>query len=98
MKTHYAAAFGLVVWHLMIPSGSPSAVLVAAPLSQWTLSTSYDSAENCESVLIELKNDAFVQAQYDCLSDRSRANLCQADLARTNSLCVSTDDPRFKEE
>ena len=98
MKTHYAAAFGLVVWHLMIPSGSPRAVLVAAPLSEWTLSTSYDSAENCESVLIELKNDAFTQAQYDCLSDRSQANSCLADLARTSSQCVSADDPRLKQE
>ncbi len=98
MKTHYTAAFGLVVWHLMIPSASPTAVLVAAPLSEWTLSTSYDSAENCDSDLMALKNDAFVQAQYDCLSDRSQPKLCQADLARTNSLCVSTDDPRLKEE
>ena len=98
MKTHYAAAFGLVVWHLMIPSTSPTAVLVAAPLAEWTLSTSYDSAENCDSDLMALKNDAFIQAQFDCLSDRSQANSCQADLARTSSQCVSTDDPRLKEE
>ena len=98
MKTHYAAAFGVVVWHLMIPSTSPSAVLVAAPFSEWTLSTSYDSAENCDADLMALKNDAFTQAQYDCLSDRSQANSCLADLARTSSQCVSTDDPRLKEE
>jgi hypothetical protein len=98
MKTHHAAAFALVVWHLMIPSASPNAILVAAPVSEWILSASYDSAENCESVLTVLKNDAFTQAQYDCVSDNSRANLCHADVARTSSECVSTDDPRLKEE
>src|SRR5215472_16377747 len=80
MKTLYAAAFALVVWRLMIPSAGSNAILIAAPLSEWTLSASYDSAESCESVLTALKNDAFTQAQYDCLSDRSRANLCHADV------------------
>jgi hypothetical protein len=98
MKTHHAAAFALVVWHLMIPSVSPTAVLVAAPLSEWSRSASYDSADNCESALTALKNEAFTQAQYDCLSDRSQANLCNDDVARTSSECVSTDDPRLKEE
>jgi hypothetical protein len=98
MKTHYAAAFALVVWHLMIPSANPTAVLVAGPLSEWSRSASYDSVDSCESALTELKNEAFTQAQYDCLSDRSRANLCHADVARTSSECVSTDDPRLKED
>jgi len=98
MKIHHTAAFALVVWHLMIPSASPTAVLVAAPLSEWSRSASYDSADNCESALATLKNEAFTQAQYDCVSDRSRANLCHADVAATSSECVSTDDPRLKEE
>src|SRR5215469_1407595 len=98
MKTRYAAALALVVWRLMIPSAGSNAILIAAPLSEWTLSSSYDSAESCESVLTALKTDAFTQAQYDCLSDRSRANLCHADVATTNSECVSTDDPRLKKE
>jgi hypothetical protein len=98
MKTHLTPAFALVVWHLMIPSGGPTAVLVAAPLSQWSRSATYDSADNCESALTALKNEAFTQAQYDCVSDRSRANLCHDDVANTSSECVSTDDPRLKEE
>jgi hypothetical protein len=97
MKTHYAAATALVVWHLMIPAASPTAVLVTAPLSQWIRTASYDSADSCESVLITLKNDAFAQARNDCLPDSSRENLCHADVARTSSECVSTDDPRLKE-
>jgi hypothetical protein len=98
MKTHLTAAFALVVWHLMIPSAGPAAILVAAPLSEWRPSATYDSADNCESALAALKNEAFAQAQYDCLSDRSRANLCHGDVAMTSSECVSTDDPRLEEE
>ena len=98
MKTHLTAAFALVVWRLMIPSTGPTALLVAAPLSEWNRSATYDSADNCESALTTLKNEAFTQAQYDCVSDRSRANLCHDDVASTSSECVSTDDPRLKEE
>lgn len=98
MRTHHAAAFALVVWHLMTPSVSPSVVLVPAPLSEWSRSASYDSADNCDSALIALKNEAFTQAEYDCLSDRSLAYLCHDDVAKTGSICVSTDDPRLKEE
>jgi hypothetical protein len=97
MKNHHAAT-SLVIWHLMIPAASPAAVLVAAPLSEWNNAASYDSAENCESVLTMLKEDSFTQAQYDCLPDRSRENLCYADIAMTSSECVSTDDPRLREE
>ena len=98
MKTHLTAAFALVVWHLMIPSAGPTALLAAAPLSEWSRSATYDSADNCESALTALKNEAFTQAEYDCLSDRSLAYLCHDDVAKTGSICVSTDDPRLKEE
>jgi hypothetical protein len=98
MKTHLTAAFALVLWHLMTPSPGPTALLVAAPLSEWNRLATYDSADNCESALTALKNEAFTQAQYDCVSDRSRANLCHDDVASTNSECVSTDDARLKEE
>jgi hypothetical protein len=98
MKAHLTAAFALVVWHLMVPSAGPTALLVAAPLSEWSSLATYDSADNCESSLTALKNEAFIQAQYDCVSDRSLANLCHDDVASTSSECVSTDDPRLKEE
>jgi len=78
MKTQYVTAPALLIWYLMIPAASPTAVLVAAPLSEWTDTASYGSAENCDSVLTVLKQDAFTQAQYDCLPDSSRANLCHA--------------------
>jgi len=98
MKTRHAATLALVGWHLMIPSVNPTTVLVAAPLSQWSRWASFDSAENCVSALSELKNEAFFQAQYDCLADRSLAALCYGDVAKTGSQCISSDDPRFKEE
>ena len=98
MKIRHAAALALVGWHLMIPSVSPTAALIAAPLSQWNRWASYDSVDNCDSAMVELKNEAFSQAQYDCLADHSRADLCHGDLAKSSSECVSADDPRLKDE
>ncbi len=54
MKLRHAAALALVGWYLMAPpmpvDGQGSArILRNAPLRNWTLVRSFDSARNCEA-------------------------------------------------
>jgi|SRR5271155_4713508 len=97
MKLLHSAGLALVGWYLIVPSFNPAALLISEPVSEWNHWASYYSAKSCESALNELKDEAFAQAQYDCLTDRSRSDLCHGDVAKENSECISTEDPRLKE-
>jgi len=49
MKSRHAAALALVGWYLMIPPmGLHVEVEYNAPLSQWDMMGSFDSADECE--------------------------------------------------
>jgi hypothetical protein len=94
-----AAALVLIGWYFMIPPSIDN----QAPLSQWEVTSSYDSASACEDAVRKSRNQA--QAEYDHPSkppndwnhptkdwpDYSRW-LAQRFLA---ARCISTDDPRL---
>jgi hypothetical protein len=104
----HAAALALVAWYLMMPPNKR----VDAPLSAWTVSRSYDSAEACQSAQSQNRDQAAAkQNQYDSMTDQQRRNLehnQQAFDQATNdkdnfdaafqSACIASDDPRLKEK
>src|SRR3979490_3004768 len=56
MKPRHAAALVLVGWYLMTPPVRPDgSVNVAAPLSKWKTSNTYDAADECKKALLGLR-------------------------------------------
>ena len=93
-----AVAFALMGWYLMSAGSDPNS---SPPLSSWTIVGSFDLAAECEAKLR-------VDAQYvvQDLKARHRDKIPAAhlnahddgwDLTLLNEVCVSTDDPRLKE-
>jgi hypothetical protein len=103
MNLRHAAALVLVGWYLMVPPLSPSGphyvVLRGAPLSEWIIDESFDSAAECE----QARHDGILSARQSA----EKAGICkpvpgstcddpllqEAVLAK----CIATDDPRLKE-
>jgi hypothetical protein len=82
----YAAALALVGWYLMLPpmrGGQPDET---APLSQWVIIESFNTAKECNMLL---------QADAESRTHFTPANepLLKASAAE----CVTADDRRFKE-
>jgi len=110
MNFRHAAALALVGWYLMMPpradevSGpsDPSEDLVAlhAPLSQWFLSLSFDTAQECQRVREKRYNEGS-RAMHDLLKsgghpdDGPRAQFIAQQMWYQ---CIATDDPRLKEK
>jgi len=83
-----------------------------APLSEWTVSHSYASAQACQSAQTKNRDQAAAKLkQYDGMTDQQRRNLEHNQKAfdqemndRDNfdaafqSACIATDDPRLKEK
>jgi hypothetical protein len=110
VKRHSAAALALVGWYLMTPPLTPkgvfdsSATLVdgSAPISQWSVSRSFDSAERCEQAREAAENvlKQAVKKNPDLLGDRDpkRRLETMGILAAAIAKCIATDDPRLKPE
>ena len=108
MKPRHVAALALAGWYLMVPTSKKN----DAPLSEWTISQSYASAEACQSA--QNKNRDQVAAKlktYDSMTDKQRRDLQhnQASLDQEmadsdsfdtafQSACIASDDPRLKEK
>lgn len=99
MNPRYAAALALVGCYLLIPplgGGKPDAT---APLRRWIQFNAFDSAHSCEQYrqspdfVLELELDQ--QGFEPGLSKETARALRVAEAS--NSRCVSTDDPRLKE-
>jgi hypothetical protein len=93
MKLRHAAALALVSWYLMVPPRSEGGADVRAPLGDWIICTSYDTADACEEGLRQyserLADD--LQAHSD-----NRAFVAWAKQATPHARCIATDDPRLK--
>jgi hypothetical protein len=95
VNLRHATALALVGWYLMLPPGRRGEKVApdfSAPLSEWSIYASFDSARDCEKA----KTDFQVQMQqgratHDAVADFPK--LLAASIA-----CVSTDDPRLKEK
>ena len=91
MKLHHAAALALVGWYLMMPPWGK----LNAPLSEWVIYQSFDSAEVCavaRKALVDYQ--ANYQGMAMTLITQSGGNL-QFD--GSMATCIATDDPRLRE-
>jgi hypothetical protein len=99
MKFRHAAAFAVMGWYLISPPTlSNTTADVAAPLSHWQIISSFDTAIGCEHRRrTEEKriNDPKVQAEL--AAKTKNWNLATAQARVTASVCVASDDPRFKQ-
>ncbi len=116
MKLRHAAALAVVGWYLMVPPpGQPRSTGANtappndnAPLNQWTIRNSYDSAQACEAAKQKDRDTATtnVDKQHHLAEQRqglwpnnfSDQGFLVADQLEyaTEALCISTDDPRLK--
>jgi hypothetical protein len=91
MRLRHAAAFALAGWYLVEPPRLPPSYHVdqSAPLSQWSLLGSFDSATECT---IELGRFASNPPRYPNEPDLEKSESDRMHMAQ----CIATDDPRLK--
>jgi len=103
VKPRYAAALALVGWYLMTPpliKGTHDTYTIyrSAPLSEWILQESYDSAAQCED-----SRPGFVGATRRVVISAGRCaetGPCNEPLLESATLahCIASDDPRLKKK
>jgi hypothetical protein len=87
IESRHVATLALVGWYLLMPPWyeDKRAPDWNAPLNQWVINQSFDTAGECETIRLKLiKKDFSSDAM---VNHRARV-----------SACVSTDDPRLKEK
>jgi hypothetical protein len=106
VSLRHTAALGLLGWYLMVPPRSESTLNAIAPLSQWQIEDSFDSASACRQALEQKRATAEKEKNQRVAEDERRlqngdppsANFEQ--IAREEqsrrSVCIATDDPRLK--
>jgi hypothetical protein len=90
MKLRHTAALALGLgWYLMVPPVNQTGDYYAdpgAPLGQWTIRSSHDTAKGCEKARAKLKAEiSQPQGQLGAV----RSFLSEA-------TCIASDDPRLK--
>jgi hypothetical protein len=83
-----AAALAAVGWYVMIPPWKDSdprtgLVVTNAPLSEWQMISSYDTADACAQGIEEV----IELAKHNSVSAHNLASLAE---------CIAADDPRLK--
>jgi len=84
VKFHHTIAVALLGWYLMVPplrSHGSTAVDVAAPLAEWHIFKSFDSATECESFREKIRKGGKGTEYYNAI---------------LTSACVASNDPRLK--
>jgi hypothetical protein len=106
MNLRHTAALALVGWYLMMPpvykSSAPESEHISvklgndyfsihdeAPISEWENSYSYDPASDCQAVILRLLKQKVPKAVDSFEGQQSMRNL--------SAKCISSDDPRLKE-
>ena len=94
MNLRHAAALALVGWYLMTPPLYKEGANWNAPLSDWSISKSFDSAADCEQARQQLVDQGFKfnNAKTATIDQR------QAGAVFMGANCVASDDPRLKEK
>jgi hypothetical protein len=95
MNLRHTAALALAGWYLMIPPiYDDNRIHLEAPLSQWTVIKSFDSAKECEQVVSGIARHEGPPISLRLPLGASSDQLHQL---ITQATCVSTDDPHLKE-
>jgi hypothetical protein len=94
MKARPVAALALVGWYLMVPppsSGVDWHIRATAPLNQWLVAHTFDTAKECEDyhtlVLQQVKGKTSINPQNGDEAAATGMSLSQ---------CIASDDPRLK--
>lgn len=107
MNFRHSAALALVGWYLMVPPSTPAgltnpdATLIngSAPIAQWFIRSSYDSAQDCETAKM-----SGMLAALQIIKDTEKFKVMREKdpylaldtIEKATAQCVSTDDPRLK--
>jgi hypothetical protein len=102
----HVATFALAGWYLMMPPDSskiPHEVDATAPLSRWSIVTSFDTSEKCEKALADLQSANRDPIELDATGKLKLLQKKPPDpalgIARAiNSGCVESDDFRLKKK
>ena len=90
MKPRHAAALALVGWYLIIPlSTLPPGVAYKEPLTKWQIVQGFDTADDCNDFLSTFFEDSQQKRALNLLGPAYRDYMFAE--------CISTDDPRLKE-
>ena len=98
MNPRHAAALALVGWYLMVPPTSSKLTPdgghypnPSAPISEWNLHSSYDSAKECEKAADEMRD------KFSPLLRKGKSDFESGGEWMQSIHCIASDDPRLKE-
>jgi len=108
MKPRHAAALALIGWYLLAPpiAHDPGhwRPKMMAPLNQWIVANSFDSASECEKRLAEdnekAENPRSLASITEQMNDMGGGHVWDSDdllKEMVNEHCIASDDPRLKE-
>jgi hypothetical protein len=95
MNLRHAAVLAVMGWYLMVPPHSVwprNRLDFSAPISQWTIIQSFETATACEDCLQEQKEEATTADPWFPKFPTKHMTLLQERVAR----CIFSDNPRLK--
>ena len=108
MKLRLRSAIALVGWHLISPIGDPAKPGILppkTPLSQWRNLGTFDSSDQCQKALTDLRASFEQDTRREITAWRKQNDNSQvqralhaaaAQAVAERSLCIASDDPRLK--
>ena len=97
MRLRHAAALALAGWYLMLPPVSGIGVVRGdAPLSQWSIDGSYDSARDCANAKTQRRAHIEMPLPGEKPGEITEQGMAVPRLVWDSALCIATDDPRLK--
>ena len=90
MNLRHAAALALVGWYLMLPPMQGETPNSDAPLSQWTLTDSFDSAQQCSK-----GKSAYWKTLMKISPRLPKTESIIVNRQASAAMCIATDDPRL---
>lgn len=108
MKLRLQSTIALVSWHLISPIGGPAKPRVLpknTPLSQWRNLGAFDSADQCQKALSDLRASFEQDTRSEITVWRKAKDKAHVDRAlqaaaaqavAESSLCIASNDPRLK--
>ena len=86
MNCRDTAAVAMLAWYLLVPPSIETGTKPNAPLKNWSIQKTFNTASECEDerkLLIETSNDASEKAGVDAIR-------------RKAAKCIAATDPRLK--